>query len=566
MIGDDPVILRLTLTGLVSAALLTAQTAPVRADAGDFIAGAIVGAIVNHSAKQQPRRVYKKKTYVAKKKTYRPSIPATQEGRQIQTSLNYFGFNAGSVDGQLGRKSKAAVSAYQAFMNYPVTGQLTDFEKDFLFDSYYKATANSAVTASLIAQSPHGAKGLLLVYRDDLTGGTTAIAGHYGLPAVIAASVNEIAKSSDPSAEQLVQRSGFIQLSDINGDGQTDYVIDTSVTGSAFWCNAQSCAVRVFASTPEGYQRNDFQAFNVTPAMFACVRGNCTKTEGGTQLAAVHVAPAPAPGLPQVIEAAAPAMPVPSAQPVVANPQAAVAAAPALPTFLGGGGAETSLASHCNKVSLVTNSNGGFTRVASMSDPDFALSEQFCLARTYAIETSEEMIASIQGFTSDQIAQQCRGLAPAMQTQVAALSLKGQDEVTREVAAFILSAGMSPAQLKGTARICLGVGYRTDDMDVALASSLLLYALGQEVYGEILGHHLHEGIGTAQRTDAAMTWYAKGLSALESGAEPAFAPGQPERLGLLQAAVAAVAGGGAVAAPIPAAAPAAGLPTFALSD
>ncbi len=93
---------------------------------------------------------------------------------------------------------------------------------------------------------------------------------------------------------------------------------------------------------------------------------------------------------------------------------------------------------------------------------------------------------------------------------------------------------MSPAQLSGTARICLSVGYRTDDMDVALGSALLLAALGERAYGELMGHHLAQGIGTAKRPDLALAWYQMGLDAVEEGGRPVFAPGQPERQALIR--------------------------------
>ena len=82
---------------------------------------------------------------------------------------------------------------------------------------------------------------------------------------------------------------------------------------------------------------------------------------------------------------------------------------------------------------------------------------------------------------------------------------------------FLLASGMSPSQLSGTAKICLSVGYRTDDMDVALGSALVLVALGEGVYGELMGHHLTQGFGTSRRPDLALAWYEMGLEAVDSG-------------------------------------------------
>ena len=61
---------------------------------------------------------------------------------------------------------------------------------------------------------------------------------------------------------------------------------------------------------------------------------------------------------------------------------------------------------------------------ASMTDASFALGEQFCLARTYAMATGEELAAKVAGFTPQQIAEQCAGFGPVLAPHVSALSLK----------------------------------------------------------------------------------------------------------------------------------------------
>ncbi|WP_299149231.1 peptidoglycan-binding domain-containing protein [uncultured Tateyamaria sp.] len=405
----------------VSVAIVPATR--VSADAGDFVAGAIIGGIVGHAATRQNQR--KKATTTRRtysKKTYKPRLPSTQEGREIQASLNYFGFNAGTVDGQLGGKSRNAISSYQAYLGYPITGQLSPFEQNLLISSYNRAQAGGYAVNQQIASNPEGTRGLLKTYRAELAGQTAA-----------PVAPTTIVVAPQPAAP----------------------AVGTTTTTT------------VVAATPE----------------------------------------ATAPETPSF--------------------------AAGLPTFLDTG-ASKSLASHCNTVSLLTNTNGGFTTLGGMTDPNVALNEQFCLARTYAISASEELVSKVQGFTPDQIAVQCKQFGPAMQPHIAALPLKPQAEVVQDVAGFILTTGMSPAQLKGTASICMGVGYRTDDMDVALGSALMLYAMGDHVYGELMGHHLAQGFGTPQRVDAARVWYAEGLNAVDKGAPAVFAPGQPERVELLR--------------------------------
>jgi peptidoglycan hydrolase-like protein with peptidoglycan-binding domain len=548
---------RISLKALLAVSL---AAAPIPAMANDALIGGIIGGVIGGAiSNSNKQRAAPKRTYQQASKPRSSGISSAQResNRQAQVALNYFGFNSGTPDGVLGRNSRAAISAYQAHLGYSPTGQLTSFEQDFLISSYYRAQAGGPNTAQLVASNPQGVRGLLTIYRDEQMNGsgnsaTAAIGGHYGLPSIVAAAVNEVAKSSDPSAEQLVQRHGFIQLADINGDGQTDYIIDTSVTGSAFWCNAQACTVRVFASTPNGYERNDFQAFNVTPAMFSCVRGTCTKTHNAPQMAAANLAPQPAqPSLPQTQlagapAAAIPALPVASAQAVVSGQVPAAAAAPAvqLPSFMVGGQApaQQSLASFCNKVSLLTSSNGGFVTEASLSDPDFALAEQMCLTRTYAMAQGEDLMAKVQGATPDQITAQCKGFGPVLKDHVLAVSLKSRDEVLQGVSSFILSSGMSPQQLSGTARVCLSVGYRIDDMDVAMGSALLLTSLGEAGYAELLGHHLSQGIGASKRGEIAASWYDAALSSFDANGVSVFAPGQPERMGLVQKATMMMSG------------------------
>ena len=381
------------LSAVLATCLVAMPVQRASADSGDFVVGAIIGGILGANAKQ----------------TRRSRLPSTSEGREIQTSLNYFGFPAGSVDGQLGSRSRQAISMYQAYLGFPTTGQLTPLEQSVLVTSYNRAQLGGYATTQQISTHPDGVRGLLKLQLAELTG------------------VN-------PNSPVVVSEG------------------DAGDTGS------------------------------------------------------------------DVKEAAA---------------------EPALPNFLGGGQKGQSLALHCNTVNLVTNSNGGFVTLANMSDPTLALNEQFCLARSYAMSISETEIAKVQGFTPDQITAQCQGLGPTMQPYVSALSLQDRSNVLASVGSFVLSSGIQPQQLSGMARICLGVGYRLDDMNVAIGSALLLSALGEGAFGELMGHHLSQGIGATKRQDLAQVWYQEAVSAIQSGQKAEFAPGAPERNDLiLQAAFA----------------------------
>ncbi len=439
-----------------AALLIMSPTTRASADAGDFVAGAVVG-VVGSALVRNAQRNNNTRTTTRSTPTRNYNTAARAENRQIQTSLNYFGFPAGTPDGVMGRNSRNAVSGYQAHMGYAATGQLTQFEKDFLLTSYNRALAGGAATNQLIATNPQGSRGLLLQYRNEQAG-----------------------------------------------------------TGG------------VLAATP------------------APVPAAPTTT---TVVVAPQVQPAPAP------------TPVPAAP--VATLVATPAPAAALPSFLGAT-ESVSLTSHCNQISLLTSSNGGFATEATMTDANFALNEQFCLARTYAVSKGEELVSKVQGFTPDQIAAQCKGFGGTLSDLVSAVSLKPRAEISKDVSSFVQTAGMAPAQLAGTSKICLSVGYRTDDMDVAIGSALLLSVLGEAAYGELLGHHLAQGIGASKRPDLAKDWYELALSTVESGVTPVFAPGQPERTALLRKATLNL--GAAPAAPTPQVQPVSALPTFQVEN
>ena len=278
--------------------------------------------------------------------------------------------------------------------------------------------------------------------------------------------------------------------------------------------------------------------------MFSRTRGTCSLDSGAT---ATVTAAAPAePATPQEGGAA----PVPTAQPVVQSPEPA---APAMPSFMGQSqAAPVSLASHCSRVALVTNSNGGFTTVDRIEDPVFAMNGQFCLARTFAMPDGESIIAQIPGATLQVVAQQCASLAPLLQQHIAALSLEPRADVVRRVASLVLESVLTPEDLGATARVCLASGHLTDDLHVALGSSLLLVALGEASYGELPGHHLLQGIGASHREGLAVDWLRAGVPADPAHASAAtFAPGPGSRNGLIHAALDMITGTEAPAAATP---------------
>ena len=252
----------------------------------------------------------------------------------------------------------------------------------------------------------------------------------------------------------------------------------------------------------------------------------------------VVAAPAAAP---PVVEAATPEPPVAAPAPDEAAAPAPAATIAGLPSFLPDATA-VSMASYCNRVSLATSASGGFVTLASMTDPLQALGEQFCLARTHAVEQGDSLAGTVQGFSMAEIQAQCQAFAPTMWEYQARLATQSSAEVARGLQDFVAETGVPPVQLSGNARICLGVGYRTDDAELALASALVLVGLGEEAYGEMLGHHLLNGFAAPRRADRGLEWLGIATTALDAGAVPLVPVGAAARVALIDQAVATLSG------------------------
>ncbi len=414
------------LAGCIS---LVVFPAPVFANGGDFVGGLIAGVIGSAIVNDANRRSYRRAPVVV-------NSAQRDANREVQSSLNFFGYPVGTPDGVIGARTRGAIDSYQVLLGDPVTGQLTEYERTILVTAYGRGMAGGPAVSQLVVSDPLGIRALLLQQRDQMAGITR-----------------------DPGTQAQV----------------------------------------------------------VSPMV--------EPSNGG---------------------------------------KATTASTTALPSFLGASQEQVSLASHCNKVSLQTNTNGGFQTVATMKDPEFALSEQFCLVRTYVMSAAEDMEAKITGFTPQQVQDQCAALGPVLKDYVSSLSLKPEPEVLTAVEGFVMGSGMAPAQLAATAKICLGVGYTTDNMEVAIGSALILTALGQKSYAELLGHHLILGFGTSQRRDLAMAWYDTSLAAMATG-DMAVAPGMPDRAQVLKMASYSVGGQASTTAPAPVTAAAGNsttLPTF----
>ncbi|PTV95438.1 putative peptidoglycan binding protein [Rhodobacter aestuarii] len=521
--------------------------APVLAGGGDVVGG-LIGGMIGAAIVNEANRSHTTRRTTTRRSTM--SSAQREQNREVQNSLNYFGYPVGTADGVLGSKSRSAISQYQVLLGYPATGQLTEMERNILVTAYNRAQLGGPQVQNIIARSPQGVRGMLLAQRDEMMGGgaNTGYAGYSGgtiggLPPEVSEAVFEIARNTNVEPDQLLQRAGFVQLADMNADGRTDYMIDTSVTGSGFWCNGPACTVRVFASTPQGYQRNDFQVAGATPASFTCRHGLCEVKGGGT-MAANPALPMPSPGaaLPNTMMAAQPTAPAAPPMPSFAA-ATTPAPAPVMPNF---GSAmappKVTLVSYCSGVKAKSGANGRPQTVAAMSDPALALGEQFCAVSAAAKADGEVLAGQIQGFTPEQIADQCRGFSAALKDQVAKLGTTPRDDVVSSIQSWIGQSGMAEDQLISTSKVCLSMGYGLDEPEMAIASALVLTGAGQMVYAEMLGHHLTSGVGMAAHPDLALEWYELGANALSVGQTPVFLPEQGDRASLIKKASMALNG------------------------
>ena len=340
---SSAMILALTAAGVS----IPMTKAAAGSNAGAAIIGALIGGAIVAGATSNRRT------------TRRVTTPSTQrtENRAVQTALNYFDFPAGTPDGVFGRRTRTAISGYQAFMGFPVTGELTAAQKDFLLNAHQRAELGGAETSRIILTDPNGTRGLLISFMQQQQGENKAVQ----------------------------------------------------------------------ASTPAG-----------------------------------------------------------------------------VPVFV------TSQENSMNELCL------------SGLQPN-SIEAQFCNLRAYAIDEGDRLAASVQGTTRADIQAQCVAFAPTLQPYVSTVSIAEAGAAKSELQSWARTSGTSAASLEGIAKVCLGVGYSTDNSDVALASIMTLVGLGNSGYEELLAYHLALGFGFAgkENTDRGAQWlddvslaYAGGQSAI----------------------------------------------------
>lgn len=408
----------------VLAATLMITSTSVKADStiGGFVAGAALGALLNNQIGKNQR---------AQQQRQRSSVSSyqRQQNRDVQASLNGFGFNVGTVDGSLGPRSRAGISEYQNYMGWQPTGRLDDWQRSQLVGAHQRLQAGGGSAYPEVVAN-EGTRGLLKAF-------------------------------ADPSYANKYR----------NNNGQIDGVQNNNGTMDRNANNA-------------GFNNN-----------------------AGTQQAQAPL----------------------SIAPITFGAQQTV----------------SSMASHCELVSGMTQANQGVILASNINDPEQALGEQFCEARAFSITQSQGLISQT-GQGDDAFAGQCSQIAQAMAPAVAQIGtgdVKLVATQAQQVAASVYQGNMQTAAAYG--QICLGLGYRQDDAQMALGGATSMLAAGQMPYSEVIGHHLRWGFGTAKSPAASTGWYETAIASMEQGAQPVFVPSKTaERNAIIKASISSAPVGG----------------------
>lgn len=435
------------VSAAVAAALaITSSAANADSNLGAFAVGAAVGAIVNQSVNNN-RQKKTQRTYSGQ------SSYTRQQNRETQAALNAFGFNAGVVDGALGSRSRAAISSYQAYMGYPVSGYLQGHERVALVGAHQRLMAGGGTAYPQVVAN-EGTRGLLKAF-------------------------------SDPN----------------------------------------------YASK-----------YNQAPP---------TTT---TTAAVTTPVPAPAP------------VPVPAPAPAPTTAAAAttepVTSAALAPLDLTATQPQASIVRHCDTVNRTTRANNGVILASNITNPDQALGEQFCAARDYSID----QLFAIQGaanLTDEQILTACGQITNVMTDITAKVDRYTIQRISAEANEAVIGlANGDMDTAAGYGQLCMGMGYREDNADMALAGAVVMMGVGQMPYAEMVGHHLRWGFGTEVAPIESAAWYNTALTAMDNGATPAVLPAEAAtRNAVINAAI-----NSAGSTPQPVQASGGGLPTLSLGN
>lgn len=146
----------------LAVSLALAPQASAADDLGAGLAGLVIGAMIAGAAQNNPPpRQHRTPRKAA------PARPAAevQADKDMQQALNNFGFDAGPVDGSPGKRTRAAIAAFQGTLGRMQDGVITADQRALLQDAMARERLNPAEAAQLAAANPYGRRGLPAMYQ-----------------------------------------------------------------------------------------------------------------------------------------------------------------------------------------------------------------------------------------------------------------------------------------------------------------------------------------------------------------------------------------------------------------
>ena len=194
-----------------------------------------------------------------------------------------------------------------------------------------------------------------------------------------------------------------------------------------------------------------------------------------------------------------------------------------------GGAARASVADYCESVRLLDEASPvSLTPLGQPQDMARVLDKEFCDAREYTMAVSQNLLSST-ALADTQIEQSCVQVVAFLKPYVPELGNVPRSKVMRGMERAVRALGTSLENARQTGRVCLGFGYRKDNVEISLYATALLAGTGLPPYEELLGHHSRIGLGVPRNEEIARDWYQAAFSALESGVPPEILPGQSRR-------------------------------------
>lgn len=205
--------------------------------------------------------------------------------------------------------------------------------------------------------------------------------------------------------------------------------------------------------------------------------------------------------------------------------------------------ATISMADRCDFVGLLGATNG-VIKAGSITDPDRALSEQFCGMRAAAIGDGVPIMNRYEIDSASAVEQVCGPVKEAMKVHFSVLSEGNPEVMSATAAQTIAGLGVNdPALIRDYGKICLTAGYDLDDAEIALSGALLMLSIKEYGYAETAAHHLREGFGVKPDVPAAVSYYPAALTTFDQDAQPSFLPEQAKtRVEVIRGSVSQISG------------------------